>query len=114
MRAYIHHVAAFAPHFHLSPDQLGAEHIRQYQLFLIKERKLAWSTYTPRTVPQSGPQVKVVDERVQYDRVSSGGNYLSQNDLRLHFGVGTSDRVDLIEIHWPSAQRDYLHERRQS
>ena len=45
MRAYIHHVAAFARHFHLSPNQLDAEHIRQYQLFLINEKKLAWSTY---------------------------------------------------------------------
>lgn len=46
MRVYIGSVAAFANHFHLSPDQLGSEHIRQYQLFLINEKKLAWSTYT--------------------------------------------------------------------
>ena len=42
---YIRHVAKFAQHFHRSPDQLGAEHIRQYQLFLIQEKKLAWSSY---------------------------------------------------------------------
>jgi site-specific recombinase XerD len=42
---YIQHVAKFAQHFHRSPDQLGAEHIRQYQLFLIQEKKLAWSSY---------------------------------------------------------------------
>jgi integrase/recombinase XerD len=45
IRLYLHHVAAFAQHFHRPPDQLGAEHIRQYQLFLIQEKKLAWSTY---------------------------------------------------------------------
>src|SRR5215467_1352972 len=45
IRLYLQHVAAFAQHFHRSPDQLGAEEIRQYQLFLIQEKKLAWSTY---------------------------------------------------------------------
>jgi integrase/recombinase XerD len=45
IRLYLHHVAAFAQHFHRSPDQLGAEEIRRYQLFLIHEKKLAWSSY---------------------------------------------------------------------
>jgi len=45
IRLYLMHVAASAQHFHRSPDQLGAEHIRQYQLFLIQEKKLAWSSY---------------------------------------------------------------------
>jgi len=45
IRLYLHHVAAFAQHFHRPPDQLGAEHIRQYQLFLIQQKKLAWSSY---------------------------------------------------------------------
>src|ERR1700693_283175 len=45
IRLYLRHVAEFAQHFHRSPDQLGAEDIRQYQLFLIQEKKLAWSTY---------------------------------------------------------------------
>ena len=45
IRLYLRHVAAFAQHFHRSPDQLGAEDIRRYQLFLIHEKKLAWSSY---------------------------------------------------------------------
>jgi len=45
IRLYIRHVAEFAQHFHRSPDQLGAEEIRQYQLFLSQEKRLAWSTY---------------------------------------------------------------------
>ena len=44
-RLYLQHVAAFAQHFHRSPDQLGAEEIRRYQLFLIQEKKVAWSSY---------------------------------------------------------------------
>src|SRR5215831_2605132 len=45
IRLYLLHVAQFAQHFHRPPDQLGAEEIRQYQLFLIQEKKLAWSSY---------------------------------------------------------------------
>ena len=45
IRLYLRHVAEFAQHFHRSPDQLGAEDIRRYQLFLIQEKKLAWSSY---------------------------------------------------------------------
>jgi len=41
IKLYLRHVAGFAQHFHRSPDQLGAEHIRQYQLFLIEQKKLA-------------------------------------------------------------------------
>ena len=43
--AYIRDVAAFAKHFGKSPDQLGAEQIREYQLFLIKEKGVALPTY---------------------------------------------------------------------
>ncbi len=39
----------------------------------------------------------------QMDEVRSGGSYLSQNDLRLHFGLGSAERAD-IEIRWPSGQ----------
>ncbi len=38
---------------------------------------------------------------VQTGEVRSGGSYLSQDDLRLHFGVGTARRIDSIEIRWP-------------
>ena len=38
IRLYLRHVAEFAKHFHRSPDQLGAEDIRQHQLFLIQEK----------------------------------------------------------------------------
>ncbi len=43
--------------------------------------------------------------RTQIDEVRSGGSYLSQNDLRLHFGLGKAARVQRIEIDWPSGIR---------
>ena len=44
----------------------------------------------------------------QIDEVRSGGSYFSQNDLRLHFGLGKAAKVDLLEIRWPSGQVDTL------
>ena len=40
--------------------------------------------------------------------VKSGSSYLSQNDLRLLFGLGKSNRVDSITVHWPSGINDKL------
>ncbi len=36
--------------------------------------------------------------------VISGGSYLSSNDFRPHFGLGTATAVDAIEVHWPSGK----------
>lgn len=44
IRLYLSSVAEFARYFGKSPDQLGPEHIRQYQLFLIKEKQACQST----------------------------------------------------------------------
>jgi hypothetical protein len=38
----------------------------------------------------------------QIDEVRSGGSYISQNDLRVHFGIGPAEKVDELEIRWPS------------
>lgn len=38
----------------------------------------------------------------QSQEVRSGGSYLSQSDLRLHFGLGPAREIDAIEIRWPS------------
>jgi hypothetical protein len=38
----------------------------------------------------------------QVDEVRSGGSYLSQNDLALHFGLGAANKVDEITVTWPS------------
>ncbi|HEY2011915.1 MAG TPA: site-specific integrase [Bryobacteraceae bacterium] len=39
-RAYVGAIRRFAVHFHRSPDQLGPEEVRQYQLYLFQERGL--------------------------------------------------------------------------
>ena len=48
IKVYIFSVAEFAGYFGKSPDQLGAEHIRQYQLYLLDEKKLSWQTFQIR------------------------------------------------------------------
>lgn len=42
---YVQHVARFAKHFHTSPDRLGTSHIRQYQIYLTRERKASYSYF---------------------------------------------------------------------
>jgi enediyne biosynthesis protein E4 len=44
----------------------------------------------------------------QIDEVRSGGGYFSQSDLRVHFGLGKAEKVDLLEIRWPSGVVDTL------
>ena len=56
-----------------------------------------------------GAKVKVVSgDLVQLDEVRSGGSYISQNDLRLHFGLEKHTSVDLIQVRWPSGAVDTL------
>jgi enediyne biosynthesis protein E4 len=38
--------------------------------------------------------------------VFSGGSYASSSDQRLHFGLGTANKVDRVEIHWPSGTKE--------
>jgi hypothetical protein len=45
---------------------------------------------------------------VQESEVLSGGSYLSQNDLRIHFGLGTNTQISKVEILWPSGKKEIL------
>ena len=45
---------------------------------------------------------------VQQDEVRSGGSYLSQSDLRIHFGLANHEKVDKLEIFWPSGKIETL------
>src|SRR5260370_5306207 len=45
---------------------------------------------------------------IQTGEVLSGGSYLSQHDLRLHFGLGSRERLDSAEISWPDGKKETL------
>jgi hypothetical protein len=58
-----------------------------------------------------GARVKVMSgSRTQIDEVMSGSSYYSQNDLRLHFGLGSATMAELIEISWPSGAKEVLRD----
>jgi hypothetical protein len=38
----------------------------------------------------------------------AGSGYLSQDDGRIHFGIGNATKVDKLTIHWPSGQEQVL------
>jgi hypothetical protein len=42
--------------------------------------------------------------------VKSGSSYLGQNDLRPHFGLGRTERIDQLELRWPSGQQEVLRD----
>jgi hypothetical protein len=48
------------------------------------------------------------NELTQTDEVRSSGSYLSQSDLRLHFGLGDQRRAGKVEIFWPSGSIETL------
>ena len=57
-----------------------------------------------------GARVRCVTGQIsQIAEVRSGGSYLSQSDLRLHFGLGQFPLLDLLEISWPSGAVDHFH-----
>jgi hypothetical protein len=47
-------------------------------------------------------------EHSQIDEVRSGGSYISQSDLRVHFGIGKAQKIDMLEIRWPAGQTEVL------
>ncbi|HKU20760.1 MAG TPA: CRTAC1 family protein [Terriglobales bacterium] len=53
-----------------------------------------------------GARVRVVaGKHAQIDEVHSGASVMSQSDLRLHFGLGKAEMVDVIEVKWPTTQK---------
>lgn len=44
----------------------------------------------------------------QFGEVESGSSYLSQNDLRLHFGFGACANIDQVSIQWPGGKPEIL------
>jgi hypothetical protein len=46
--------------------------------------------------------------RTQMRELTSGSSYLSQNDARVHIGLGSAAAVDRLDIRWPSGQTETL------
>ena len=48
----------------------------------------------------------VTGDVVQLREVAGGGSYLSQNDLRVHVGLGSAALVDRLDIRWPNGREE--------
>ena len=58
-----------------------------------------------------GARVKVFSgDDVQVAQKKSTTGYLSQNDSRLHFGLGDREKVEKVEILWPSGHLQVLED----
>jgi len=56
-----------------------------------------------------GARLKIVaGGMTQTEEIHSGGSYLSQNDLRAHFGLGAATKIESVEIRWPSGKVEML------
>jgi hypothetical protein len=42
--------------------------------------------------------------------VRGGASYLSQNDLRLHFGLGANDKMSEVNVRWPNGETEVLRD----
>ncbi len=50
-----------------------------------------------------GARVTVkIGPRVLVDEVRSGSSYDSNNDMRIHFGLGAATKIEWVQIRWPS------------
>ena len=82
----------------LRPEGGPPNHWISFQLEGVKSNRLALNA-----------RMRVIaGELVQLAEVISGGSYLSQSDLRLHFGLGSHARLDKAEVIWPSGKVETL------
>jgi enediyne biosynthesis protein E4 len=80
----------------LQPQGGPANHWISFALEGSKRNRLALNARVKTTA----------GDLVQTGEVLSGGSYLSQNDLRIHFGLGSRERVDRVEILWPDGKTE--------
>ena len=58
-----------------------------------------------------GARIRVVAGGLpQIREIAGGGSYLSQSDLRAHFGLGNATRAELVEVNWPSGEKQIFRE----
>jgi hypothetical protein len=82
----------------LRPEGGPKNHWISFQLEGVKSNRLALNARVRATA----------GDLVQLGQVISSGSYLSQNDLRIHFGLGSHQRVDKAEVLWPDGKVETL------
>jgi hypothetical protein len=82
----------------LRPEGGPENHWISFQLEGVKSNRLAKNARVRATA----------GDLVQLGELTSGGSYLSQNDLRIHFGLGGHERLDHAEVQWPDGYREIL------
>lgn len=82
----------------LRPEGGAKNHWISFQLEGVKCNRLALNARVQATA----------GELVQLGEVMSGGSYLSQNDLRIHFGLGSHERVENVRVLWPDGRVEML------
>jgi hypothetical protein len=82
----------------LRPEGGPQNHWISFQLEGVKSNRLALNARVRATA----------GDLVQLGEVISGGSYLSQSDLRIHFGLGDHQRVDKADVLWPDGKVETL------
>ena len=82
----------------LRPEGGPPNHWISFQLERAKGNRLALNARVRATA----------GDLVQMGEVVSGGSYLSQHDLRIHFGLGGHSTLDRAEVLWPDGKKELL------
>ena len=101
-KAYLHTVWEFAKHFHRSPEQLGPEHIREFQAHLFSVRKLSGNSVAQRTAALRFLFVKTLKRADMLEHIP-----FPKVPLRLPTVLSPEEVTQLIE----SALEQTLHRR---
>lgn len=78
----------------LRPEGGDQNHWISFQLEGVKSNRLALNARVRATA----------GTLVQLGEILSGGSYLSQHDLRIHFGLGGHNQVDKADVLWPDGK----------
>jgi len=78
----------------------NSNHKVLFQLVGTKSNKMAIGA---RVIVKSG-------DLTQMSEVRAGGSYISQNDPRLHFGLGQQSKINQVDVRWPSAKTETLND----
>ena len=96
-KAYLFTVQDFAKYFHRSPEELGPEHIRQYQAHLFRDRKLSGNSVAQRTAALRFLFVKTLQRAYMVEHIPFPKVPLRLPTVR-HGGVHRADRQHVVEF----------------